>query len=56
MHTDFLSKEQSHAGMILVQQRYSVGKLMRGILRRIAARSAEEMHNQVEFLSTWIDK
>ncbi|MGV0106666.1 DUF5615 domain-containing protein [Nostoc sp. DSM 114160] len=57
LHTDFLTKEQSHAGMILVQQqRYSVGELMRGILRLIAAKSAEEMHNQVEFLSSWIDE
>lgn len=57
LHTDFLTKEQSHAGMILVQQqRYSVGELMRGILRLIAAKSAEEMQNQVEFLSTWIDE
>ncbi len=57
LHADFLSKEQSHAGMILVQQqRYSVGEIMRGILRLIAAKSAEEMQNQVEFLSTWIDE
>ena len=57
LHADFLRKEQSHAGMILVQQqRYSVGELMRGILRLIAAKSAEEMQNQVEFLSSWIDE
>ncbi|MEH1927940.1 DUF5615 family PIN-like protein [Nostoc sp.] len=55
LHTDFLSKEQCHTGMILVQQqRYLVGELMRGILKLIAAKSAEEMQNQVEFLSTWI--
>lgn len=43
--------------MILVQQqRYSVGQLMRGILQLIAAKSAEEMENQVEFLSAWIDR
>jgi predicted translin family RNA/ssDNA-binding protein len=41
--------------MILVQQQsYSIGELMRGILRLVAAKSAEEMENQVEFLSTWI--
>ena len=57
LHTDLLTKEQSHAGMILVQQqRYSVGELMRGILRLIAAKSAEEMQNQIEFLSSWIDE
>ncbi|MEH2181090.1 hypothetical protein [Nostoc sp.] len=43
--------------MILVQQqRYSVGEIMRGILRLIAAKSAEEMQNQVEFLSNWIEE
>ncbi|BBD59078.1 hypothetical protein NIES2109_18570 [Nostoc sp. HK-01] len=57
LHSDFLSKEKSHAGMILVQQqRYSVGELMRGILRLITAKSAAEMQNQVEFLTTWIDE
>jgi Domain of unknown function (DUF5615) len=57
LHSDFLSKEQSHTGMILVQQqRYSVGELMRGMLRLIAAKSAEEMQNQVEFLAAWIEE
>ncbi|BAY29452.1 hypothetical protein NIES2107_12950 [Nostoc carneum NIES-2107] len=57
LHSKFLSEEQSHAGMILVQQqRYSVGELMRGILRLIAAKSAAEMQNQVVFLSTWIEE
>ncbi|WP_017317614.1 hypothetical protein [Mastigocladopsis repens] len=57
MHTDFLRKEQTHAGMILVQQqRYSVGELMGGILRLIAAKSAKEIQNQIEFLSTWMEQ
>lgn len=55
LHTAFLTQEQPHSGMILVQQqRYSIGELMRGILRLVAAKSAEKMENQVEFLSTWI--
>lgn len=29
---------------------------MRGILRLIAAKSAEQMENQVEFLRTWIQE
>lgn len=57
LHTAFLTQEQPHSGMILVQQqRYSIGELMRGILKLVAAKSAEEMENQVEFLSTWIGK
>ena len=56
LHTLFLTQGQSHAGLILVQQqRYSVGQLMRGILGLIRRKSAEEMRNQVEFLSSWID-
>jgi len=57
LHTDFLTQEQPHSGMILVQQqRYSIGELMRGILRLVAAKSAEEMENQVKSLSAWIEK
>ena len=55
LHTKFLTQGQSHAGIILVQQqRYSIGQIMRGILRLIAAKSAEDMIDQVEFLSDWI--
>jgi hypothetical protein len=44
----------SHAGLILAQQqRYSVGEQMRRLLRLIAARSAEDMRNHIEFLSAW---
>lgn len=57
LHTAFLTQEEPHSGMILVQQqRYSIGELMRGILRLVAAKSAEEMETQVEFLSAWIEK
>ncbi|MEA5551104.1 DUF5615 family PIN-like protein [Anabaena cylindrica UHCC 0172] len=56
LHTAFLNQEEPHAGMILVQQqRYSIGEIARGILRLIAAKSAEDMENQVEFLSDWIE-
>ncbi len=55
LHTKFLTQGQSHAGIILVQQqRYSIGQIIRGILRLIAAKSSEDMVNQVEFLSDWI--
>ena len=45
---------QSHAGLILAQQqRYPVGDQMRRLLRLVAAKSAEEMQNHIEFLSAW---
>src|SRR5437016_5494200 len=54
LHTSFLREGRSHAGVILArQQHYSVGELMRRLLKLIATRSAEEMQNQVEFLSAW---
>ncbi|OCQ95648.1 hypothetical protein BCD67_10545 [Oscillatoriales cyanobacterium USR001] len=56
LHTNFLVEGQLHAGMMLVQQqRYSVGAIARGILRLMDAKSAEDMQNQVEFLSDWIE-
>ena len=54
LHASFLKEGKSHAGIILArQQRYSVGEQMRRLLKLIAAKSAENMRNQVEFLSTW---
>ena len=56
LHTEFLTKGEFHAGIILVQQqRYSVGQIMRGILKLIASKSVEEMQNKVEFLSGWME-
>jgi hypothetical protein len=56
LHTEFLICEQPHAGIFLVQQqRFSVGDQVRGILKLLKTKSAEEMHNQVEFLSNWLD-
>ena len=54
LHQIYMDAGKSHAGIILArQQRYSVGEQMRRLLRLIAARSAEEMGDQVEFLSGW---
>ena len=54
LHMAYLAEGKSHAGMILArQQRYSVGEQMRRLLKLIATKSAEEMKNQVEFLSAW---
>jgi hypothetical protein len=49
-----LAARKSHAGVILArQQRYSVGEQARHLLKLIATESAEEMRNQVEFVSAW---
>ena len=54
LHTSYLAQGKSHAGIILVrQQRYSVGEQMRRLLKLVAAKSAEEMKDSVEFLHAW---
>lgn len=57
LHSEFLATERSHTGIILLQQqRYSVGQQLQGLLKLIATRSAEEMVNQLIFLSAYIEK
>jgi hypothetical protein len=54
LHDRFLATGLSHAGIILgVQTRFSIGEQMRRLLAIIDAKSAEEMRDQVEFLSAW---
>ncbi len=54
LHQAYLTEGKSHTGIILArQQRYSVGEQTRRLLKLIAARSAEEMKSQVEFLGNW---
>lgn len=55
LHTILIEQELSHAGIILApQQQYGIGELMRGVLRLINTKSAEQMQGQIEFLSNWI--
>jgi hypothetical protein len=54
LHTEWLTQNREHNGIILAQQqRYSIGEQIRRLLQIIAIRSAEEMRNRVEFLSGW---
>lgn len=55
LHTACMSKGEQHSGIVLVQQRRrGVGEYLQGLLRLTAARSAEEMLNQVVFLNSWM--
>ncbi len=55
LHIEFLSTERNHAGIIVLrQQRYSVGQQLQGMLTLIAAQTAEDMVNQLVFLSAYI--
>ena len=53
IHTSWVEERQDHSGIILGFQNYSIGEQMRRILKIIVTKSAEEMKNQVEFLSAW---
>jgi predicted nuclease of predicted toxin-antitoxin system len=54
LHSQYLTEGKSHAGIILArQQEYSTGEIMRRILRLAAAKSADAMQDQVEFLHHW---
>jgi hypothetical protein len=54
LHAEFIVQGRSHAGIILAkQQHYSVGEQMKRLLKLIAIKPAEEMVNQLEFLSDW---
>ena len=54
LHTEYLSRGKPHAGMVLApQQRYPLRERLRRLLSLIAARTAEEMHDRVEFLGDW---
>jgi hypothetical protein len=54
IHSELLSQGESHAGILLApQQRYSIGERVRRLLKLIAARTAEEMRDRLEFLGDW---
>ena len=54
LHSDYLAQGKRHAGMVLMrQQQRTISEQMRGLLRLVAGRSADQMENWVEFLSAW---
>jgi hypothetical protein len=54
LHTRFLTSSEQHAGIVLAQQCSTLGDQLRGVLKLIAAQSAEDMVNQIVFLRAWI--
>ena len=54
LHTEWQNAGRTHVGIILAQQQhFSVGDLMRRLLKLIGNKSAESMINRIEFLSSW---
>jgi len=54
LHRNFLSTGTHHAGIVVARQQHlSLGEQMRRLLRLVAARTAEEMWDGIEFLGSW---
>jgi hypothetical protein len=54
LHLDYLERRQDHAGIVLMpQQRYGIGELVRRLLHVANALSHEDMRSRAEFLSGW---
>jgi hypothetical protein len=54
LHTEFITNNETHTGIALLAQDYSVGEQVRAILEFIAAKTAEDMQNQLDFLSKYV--
>jgi hypothetical protein len=52
LHTKCLSTGQHHTG-IIVSAQVPVGVILRRLLKLLNARSAAEMHDQLEYLGNW---
>ena len=48
-----MTQGRTHTGIVISSQEYSVGEQMRRILKLMVAKSAEEMVNQLVFLSAY---
>ena len=55
LHRTFAERKRTHSGIIVAtRQSYSIGAQWRGILNLMAAKSAEKMINQLEFMGGYI--
>ena len=53
LHSDYMTQQKTHWGIVIGSQNYSVGEQMRRTLKLIATQSAEAMQNQLVFLSSF---
>jgi hypothetical protein len=54
LHTECLTQGRLHGGIVLAkQQTYSVGEVMRRLLKLVSTRTSTEMQNCIEFLAAW---
>ncbi|MEG4318381.1 MULTISPECIES: DUF5615 family PIN-like protein [unclassified Microcoleus] len=55
LHKIYMEQGQEHSGIVMGRQSYSIGEQLRGFLRLISTKSAEEMIAQQEFLGNYMD-
>lgn len=53
LHNIYMAESRTHTGIVISSQDYSVGEQMRRVLKLIAVKTAEEMVNQLVFLSAY---
>ncbi|MGE0599868.1 MAG: DUF5615 family PIN-like protein [Dehalococcoidia bacterium] len=53
LHWEWLAMGRTHAGIVLVRQRTSIGDLIRALQRLHAARKAEMARNELIYLSRY---
>ncbi|MGL5835923.1 MAG: DUF5615 family PIN-like protein [Waterburya sp.] len=55
LHRDYMIQGKTHTGIILApQQQYGIGQQLTGLLKLVAANSAEDMMNQLIFLNSYV--
>jgi Domain of unknown function (DUF5615) len=54
LHSAYMAKGQTHSGIIVSLQDYSIGEQIRRVLKLMTIRSAEDMVNQLVFLSAYV--
>lgn len=55
LHKIYMEQGREHSGIVMGRQSYSIGEQLRGFLRLISTKSAEEMIAQQEFLGNYMD-
>jgi hypothetical protein len=54
LHAEYLAAGRHHHGIVLISwQHYGIGEQLRRLLNLLAARTAEEMVDSLEYLSGW---
>ncbi|WP_253274464.1 DUF5615 family PIN-like protein [Nostoc sp. PCC 7107] len=53
LHSLYIIEKRIHSGIVISTQDYSIGEQMRRVLKLMTTKSAENMENQLVFLSAY---